>query len=184
MNTPAPPARRCSRPRAISIAVMTLASVSATLIATASGSAATGGTASTPRCATSQLVVWLDTQGIGAAGSITYHVEFTNLSGHRCTLFGYPGVSAVNLTGRQLGSPGSRDRAQAAHTVTLRDGGTATALVRIVDAGNFPSSSCVPVTAAGLRIFPPNQAAAKVIPFPFGACSRSGPTYLFMRAVR
>jgi Domain of unknown function (DUF4232) len=183
MHTP-PPSGRRSRRLAISTAAIALASISATLIATASGSAATGTTASTPRCATSQLVVWLDTQGNGAAGSITYDVEFTNLSGHRCTLFGYPGVSAVNLAGSQLGSAASRDRARAARRVTLRNGGTATALVRIVDAGNFPSSSCRPVTAAGLRIFPPNQTAAKVIPFPFGACSRSGPTYLFVRVVR
>src|SRR5205085_12607374 len=99
----------------------------------------------------------LDTQGNGAAGSITYDIELTNLSGHRCTLFGYPGVSAVSLAGRQLGSAASRDSARAPRTVTQRSGGTTSAALRIVDAGNFPASSCHPTTAAGLRVFPPNQ---------------------------
>ena len=58
--------------------------------------------ASTPRCATSGLVIWLDTQGSGAAGSTYYRIELTNLSGHTCTLVGYPRVAAVNLGGHQL----------------------------------------------------------------------------------
>ncbi|MDQ6778933.1 MAG: DUF4232 domain-containing protein, partial [Actinomycetota bacterium] len=55
--------------------------------------------ASTPKCATSGLVVWLNTQGNGAAGSIFYALELTNLSGQTCTLNGYAGVSAVDLAG-------------------------------------------------------------------------------------
>jgi hypothetical protein len=45
-----------------------------------------------------------------------YYLEFTNLSGHACTLAGYPGVSAVGLSGGQLGSPagwGDLDHGQA-----------------------------------------------------------------------
>jgi len=78
-----------------------MAAVAATASpATRAGAAAA---ASTPRCATSGLVIWLDTQGSGAAGSIYYRVELTNLSGHTCTLVGYPRVAAVNLGGHQLG---------------------------------------------------------------------------------
>jgi hypothetical protein len=135
-------------------------------------------------CRTSGLVVWLDTQGNGTAGTVFYTLHFTNLSGRACTLRGYPGVSAVNLTGRQLGRPASRDNSSRVRTITIRNGRTASATVGIVDAGNFPRSSCGPVSAAGLKIFPPNQTAAKTIPFPFSACSRSGPTYLRVRAVR
>jgi len=47
----------------------------------------------------------MDTQGDGAAGSVYYTLQFTNLSGHACTLRGYPGVSAVSLSGHQLGAP-------------------------------------------------------------------------------
>jgi hypothetical protein len=45
-----------------------------------------------------------------AAGSIYYHLEFTNLSGRACTLVGYPGVSAINLSGHQLGSAADSGR--------------------------------------------------------------------------
>ena len=140
--------------------------------------------AAPPRCATSGLVVWLDTQGNGAAGSVYYELMLTNLSGHACTLAGYPGVSAVDLTGRRLGSPASRNAAHTSRTVTLANGASAKAVLRIVDVANYPASRCRPVTAAGLRVYPPNQAAAKVVPFPFRACSRSGPVYLTVEAVQ
>jgi hypothetical protein len=154
------------------------------LTAAAAAEARTARTASAPRCTTSGLVVWLDTQANGAAGSVIYKLKFTNLSGHTCALFGYPGVSAVDLAGNQLGSSATRDHARRARLVTLRGGRTATALLRIVDAGNFPASTCRPVTAAGLRVFPPNSPTSKLIPFPFRACSGTAPTYLFIRAVQ
>lgn len=146
--------------------------------------------ASTPACATSGLVVWLDTMGNGAAGTTYYNLEFTNLSGHACKLVGYPGVSGIGLSGRQLGSAASRDGAHAPATVTLASGTTvnmvgttATVILAITDVANFPAASCHPVTAAGLRVFPPNQRASKLIPFPFRACS-SGPSYLHVEAVQ
>src|SRR5437762_720024 len=71
------------------------------------------------RCTTGRLVVWMDTEGNGAAGSVFYKLQFTNLSSHRCTLFGYPGVSAVDLHGHRLGSPAARLNAHPRH-VTLR----------------------------------------------------------------
>lgn len=144
-------------------------------------------TATVPACTTSGLVIWINTTGNGTAGSIYYTLEFTNLSGHTCTLSGYPGVSAVNLAGHQLGSPGGRDTFSPAHTVTLAASGahqTATATLRIVEAGNFPSSACGMTTAAGIRVYPPNQTASKVVPFPFSACSHTGPAILQVRVVR
>jgi Protein of unknown function (DUF4232) len=136
-----------------------------------------GARVATPACATSGLDVWLDTQGSGAAGTIYYNLEFTNLSGSTCTLFGYPGVSGTDLTGNQLGSPAARVGATPS-TVTLANGATATAIVGIVQPGILPPSQCGPVTAAGLRVYPPGQAQARRVPFPFGACSKSGPLYL------
>jgi hypothetical protein len=141
-------------------------------------------TASAAACTTPGLVVWLDTQGNGTAGSIYYTLEFTNLSARTCTLKGYPGVSAVNLRGRGLGSAASRDHATTPHLITLAPGATATAVLRIVEAGNFPTATCHPVTAAGLRVYPPNMTTSKVVPFPFSACSSAGPAYLTVRAVR
>src|SRR5689334_3664199 len=89
-------------------------------------------------CATSSLVVWLDGGGDATAGSTFYRLGMTNLSGRRCTLTGYPGVSAVDLAGRRLGSPAARDPHTAVRTVTLTPRQTVTAVVQIADAGVFP----------------------------------------------
>src|SRR3954454_11839247 len=140
---------------------------------------------STPRCATSGLVIWLDTRSGGAAaGSVYYALELTNLSGHACMLRGYPGVSAVDLGGHQLGSASSRDPAQAPRLVRLARGATAVATLRIADALNYPAQRCRRQTAAGLRVYPPGQTASRVVPFPFLACSRAGPRFLSVRVVR
>jgi hypothetical protein len=119
----------------------------------------------------------MDTQGNGYAGGVGYTLKFTNLSGHACTLHGFPGVSAVSLTGGQLGKPAGWSGTPA--TVTLASGVTASATLLITNVGNYPPSQCHPVTAAGLRVYPPGQTASRQIPFPFGACSDgAGPVYL------
>jgi hypothetical protein len=152
-----------------------------TFHAAAKGSAAAS---RTPKCPTSGLVVWLDTRGNGTAGSIYYKLKFTNLTSHACHLLGYPGVSAVDLGGHRLGSAASRNHSHTPTVVTLARGATAAAVLQIIEAGNFSSTSCHQVLAAGLRVFPPNQTASKVVPFPFRACSRTGPVYLSVQAVR
>ncbi len=134
-------------------------------------------------CTTGGLVEWMDTDGNGAAGTIFYTLEFTNLSGHTCTLRGYPGVSGITLSGAQIGSAADRDGTSPVRTVTLREGKTATALLGIVDTGDFSRSACRPTTAAGLRIYAPNQTVPKSIPFPFSACARSATHYLKIEAI-
>ena len=131
----------------------------------------------TPPCATSGLDVWLNTQGSGASGKTFYFLEFTNLSGRSCHLFGYPGVSGVTLSGTQIGRPAAR-YSNNPHTVTLANGATTHALVGVVNAGVIPPAQCHPVTASGLRVYPPNQTQSRVVPYPFPACSTSGPIYL------
>jgi hypothetical protein len=175
------PRRRMIAAAAIACAAA-LAPVAA--FAATAAPAAPAVTASTPGCATSGLVVWLNTNGNGYAGGAFYTLNFTNLSGRACTLLGYPGVSAVSLGGQQLGSAAARS-GPGGRLVRLGRGATATVQLQIVDAYNFgnPQQPCDPVTAAGLRIYPPNQFASKVIPFPFTACSRTGPVYLFTREV-
>jgi len=144
--------------------------------------AALAAPAAAPQCPTSGLVVWLNTQGNAAAGSSYYTLEFTNLSGHSCTLKGYPGVSALGLNGAALGSAASREPSSSA-VVTLANGSAATAVLRIVVAQNYPVSKCHAVTAAALRVYPPGQTVAKVVPFPFSACSKAGPQFLTVKAV-
>jgi len=161
--------------------------VFAALSACAIGSAGARGTApsATARCAAPRLVVWVAAnRGGGAAGSVFYSLNFTNLSGHTCTLAGYPGVSAVDLRGRRLGSAAGRNPQQPFRTVTLRAGDTASAVLQISQAANFPAGACHRVDAAGLRVFPPGAFTSKIAPLPFAACARRGPVYLHVERVR
>jgi hypothetical protein len=116
--------------------------------------------------------------GNGYAGGAYYDLEFTNLSGHACTLHGYPGVPAVSVTGRQLGSPAGWGRPTTT-TVTLSNGATATAKLDIADTGTYtqcfqrlpqgPGRPGILPTAAGLRVYPPNQTVATFVPYPLQA---------------
>jgi len=90
----------------------------------------------------------------------------------------------VNLAGHQLGRAASRNPGRPPARVRLARGATAGAVLRIVDAGNFPAGICHPSTAAGLRVYPPGRAAPRIVPFPFPACSGPGPDYLSVEAVR
>ncbi len=159
------------------------AAVVLALVSPGPAAASSAHTGATPSCTTHGLVIWLNTQGSGAAGSIFYRVELTNLSGHACTISGYPRAAAVSLSGRQLGK-GSGRFVSKKPLVTLANRATASFALQIVNVGNFSASACRPVTAAGLRIFPPHQTASKVVPFPFRACTRSRPEYLWAQAVQ
>jgi Domain of unknown function (DUF4232) len=149
--------------------------------ALAAQASSAGARAAVPACETPGLVMWLNTTANGAAGSISYQMHFTNLSGHRCTLNGFPFVLGIGLAGHQIGRRASFDRSHPPLTVTLRAGKTATAVLKIEEVGDFSPSACSPRTAAGFRVFPPNQTRSKTIPFPFAACSTRGlkaPVYM------
>jgi hypothetical protein len=127
--------------------------------------------------------MWLNAEGSGTAGSFYYKLEFVNLSRRTCTLAGYPGVSAVNLGGRQIGASAKREVTQRPRTVTLAPGGEATAIVRVVDVGALPSS-CRPATAAGFRVYPPGETASKLVPYPFHTCSNVRQNAISVRALK
>jgi len=129
-----------------------------------------------PACQSSGIDGWLDTSGGAAAGTIFYHLEFTNLSGHACTLQGFPFVFAVNLSGHQIGNDAVFNHAFPANSVTVGNGKTIHALLGIVESGNFRASACKPVTAAGLEVFAPTgiNEVGRTVPFPFSACSTRG----------
>lgn len=176
----------------------------ASLVPVGVATAAPSGTSAGPRstadpvpgpCAHGQLAVWIDTHGNGALGHIYYDVHFSNISTRACTLRGYPGVSAVNAAGRQLGQPASRSTLHAANRVVLSGvpvvrggptgvGGTATAILRVDNADNFPAARCGRATSVGLRVYPPNQKRARFVGLPFVACAHAGVRYLTVEAVR
>ncbi len=128
-------------------------------------------------CATSALKVAVDTaKSNGAAGSIYYPLDFTNISGSPCTLFGYPGVSFVTgPSGTLLGRAATRNSVVPAATVTLAPGAVAHATLQVAEAGNYDPAQCHPVTAHWLRVYPPDQAAALYAHFTTQACSARPP---------
>lgn len=142
-------------------------------------------TLSASPCKTSGIDIWFEPEiGGGTAGSIFYRFQLTNLSGHRCTLKGYPKVFAANLAGQRFGSAAANEATGAPHTVSLAAGESASALVRVVEAGNFSPSDCNPRMAAGFRVSPPGQTASRFVPFPFEACAKPGHSNLLIRAVK
>jgi hypothetical protein len=123
----------------------------------------------TSACATSALKVSLG-QANGAAGTVFYPLNFANTSKVACTLRGYPGVSAVTSSGKQIGSRASQI-SSSYKTVTLQPGKTQSAVIGIVETGNFDPSQCAPVTAAGLKVSPPGQSKTVTIKKSFSTCS-------------
>jgi hypothetical protein len=171
-------ARRAARALAL------LASIAALAALGASSALAAGARAGTlPRCATAGLVIWLNPEDSGALGSFYFKLEFTNLSGHTCTLAGYPGVSAVNLRGRQVGSPAGREVTGPPGVVTLAPEAQVAGLLHVVDVAVLPAS-CRQTTAAGLRVYPPGERASKIVPFPFRTCAKLGDSPMSVRSVK
>lgn len=109
----------------------------------------------------------------GAAGSVYQVLDFTNISNVPCTLYGYPGVSlAGGHPVTQVGLAASRDPATPRKLVTLAPGQVANALLRIVDALNFPASRCGPVKTQWIQVYPPNQTTPIFLGYKTTACSK------------
>jgi len=174
MNLTSRAARRAAVVAAAACAVLAVpAAIALAAPSSAARSAVAAARPATPMCQTPGLVEWINTNGNGYAGGVVYTLNFTNLSGHTCILNGIPFLYAVNLGGSQVGNRARQDGSNTPN-VTIKNGGTASSQLTVVDVFNFPKSRCHPVTAAGFKVFPPNQQTAKIIPFPFSACSARG----------
>ncbi len=167
-TSPAPASATTAAPAAPSSSAAATPAPSSSASATSPAGAAGSGA---PACATDILSV---TPGLaeGAAGSAYQVIVFTNLSGEPCTLFGYPGVAlAGGVPVTQIGAAASRSTATAATLVTLAAGGSANALLRITEAGNYPASQCDPVASTYLQIYPPNQTTPVYVAYKSTGCS-------------
>jgi len=173
-----PPAQALRR------AALTLALTGAAALSVTAASAATGSPAAprpaTPACHTSQLRVWIGLPGDGAAGSVFYELQLSNVSSATCSLFGFPGVSAINVHGTQLGKAAGRDHSFPATTQVLAPGVTAHAVLRITNPGVI---GCPHATAVLLKVFPPNTTSAALVPFRFSTCTGANRN-LTIRVVR
>ena len=145
--------------------------------ATPAASATTPAAPSGPSpCPTTSLRVKLGVSQ-GTAGSVYTTIVFTNTSNATCTLYGYPGVSlTTGRSGTQIGKAAKENPATPRQLVTLHPQESANALLRIVDAGNYPASTCGPKNSAYLQVYPPNQTAPVRIKHTTMACA--GPVSL------
>ena len=178
-------------------AVIAAASVAGLIATTAAFAASSSGavlTADASRaapaavraCTASDLGAWVAvTQVNGTAGSSYWPLQFTNLSRHACAMRGFPGVSAVDRSGHQLGSPAGRDHVIPSRTVVLAPGATAHTLLRYADVAVATEPGCHPTFSTfELRIYPPGQYRATYAAFDLEACSHAGPVYLDVEPVR
>jgi hypothetical protein len=154
--------------------------VTTAAFATTSSVGARTSAASAPACTAFGLGVWVAVgQGNGAAGTIYYPLEFTNLTGHTCSLFGYPGVSAVNINGKQLGSSANWEGTASPHTVILAPGATAHTMLAYHDVAVTSEAGCDPVNSAVLlKVYPPGQHSWTYAEYDLQSCSRPGVRYL------
>jgi Protein of unknown function (DUF4232) len=134
----------------------------------------------TAACATANLKATVDTAAGGAAAGSTYYpVNLTDTGSSSCSLFGYPGVSWVTgPSGSQIGRPATRNPAVTPAAVVLAPGQTAHVTLQVVDALNYDKSTCQPVTAHWLKIFPPGQFTALYVKFSALTCSAKLPSKL------
>jgi hypothetical protein len=181
MNLPARTARR-----AVAATAVIAAAILIPTAALGASSQAAAPAAAPPKCATTALTAWMAAESDGYAGGAVYELEISNTSARACTLYGFPGVSALGANGRQLGSPANWDHTHPTHLVTLDRGATAHAVLRIVDVSLFgnPNQPCDPANAVALRIIPPNERTSIRIPFSFRACSKAGPIYMYVRTTQ
>jgi hypothetical protein len=133
-----------------------------------------------PRCTPGDLAVWVNANSAdGAAGTIYYHLDYTNISRHMCHLYSWPGVSAVNAAGKELGAAAVRAGSAPAVYVNIPAGGTAHSIFGYVDVQ--VSKACKPAMATHLRVYPPNDSAARDAFFAASVCTNKAKDLLVWR---
>jgi Domain of unknown function (DUF4232) len=112
-------------------------------------------------CHTANLTVTLGPPG-GAAGSVGYQISFRNDGATPCTLTGFPGVSFVDASGRQIGVPASRNKVPYA-TVNVAPGAMATALLVVGNPDMVTNPACAVTVPNQIRVYPPNETASVLL---------------------
>ena len=152
-------------------------------LATGAPPFATPNTAMTPNaappaaCSGDDLTVTLGPQ-YGAMGHLIQRIDFTNHGTGACTIAGYPGVAlgggtppmpiglSASRTQRDpsTGSPDPRAVQLAPHTA-------AHAIVQVTRAENIDPTTCDPIEATLLIVYPPGGSTAAQLPFHAVACA-------------
>ncbi|MFI0900680.1 DUF4232 domain-containing protein [Streptomyces sp. NPDC020983] len=153
--------------RSTSLAAGTAAVLAVAVAGTvpAVASAPVGRAPGTPMCATSQLTASLG-GGDAGAGHVYRYLVLTNHSATACHLTGYPGVSVLDASGKQIGAPADRQPSRYS-PVVLKPGGSASDTIHTIN----HMGTCLP-TSAKVRIYPPGNTASLVIPGQLTICDK------------
>jgi hypothetical protein len=169
------------RRTAIAAAAVLTLGIGAAVWATSSASAAP---AATPACVSTNLAVWVNAATPnGAAGTIYYALELTNIGSKACTLDGYPGVAAIGANNKQLGDDAKANPLFKAKTVTLAPGATAHSDMGWSD-GEVYTSGCKPATASYIKVVAPKQKGSSTGFFDLLGCTLKNHPYLFVTVIR
>lgn len=124
-------------------------------------------------CKAATLAASTDSTGGGAAGSVYMKLILTNTGTEPCLLKGFAGVSlAADANGEPIGAAATRDESTPVADVLLAPGLAGSAVLRYTQARNYPD--CTVVSAAGYRIYPPEDTASLFLAQPTDACSNAG----------
>ena len=158
-----------NRPGRRTLAVVAAALACSAAVALPAVAQASQASQKVPRCRAANTYVWVALAPSGAAGTIYYPIEFTNLGSRACWLYGIPSVRGTTSSGTAFGPRAGR-LTISARPILLRSGHTAHALLGIVEPGII--AGCHAVAGAGLLVRPPGQRHEQVIGgFYFSGCS-------------
>lgn len=148
-------------------------------------SSASGAPAAVRECTSANLVVWVSPDlASGASGTIYNALDFTNIGNQTCFLVGWPGVSAQNIDGNQLGSAAVRIAYPPRKFVNVPPGGTANATLRYLSHAVDSSKACGETRATYLSVYPPDQRRARRAYFDEPVCTVKGRTYLEIERIQ
>jgi hypothetical protein len=147
------------------------------------GSVRTAPASSGGRCTASDLRLSL-ADGDDGEGMWQQGVVFTNVSGHSCTIQGFPGVSYVTGDdGAQVGAPAAR-KGSGGETIRLANGQTALSWVGFVNVGNYDPAECRPADTRGLRVYPPGETRSTFVALQRTGCGNDKVEQLFVKALQ
>jgi hypothetical protein len=113
-------------------------------------------TSGTPMCAASQLTGALGGSDAGA-GNLYRFLVLTNSGSTTCHLTGYPGVSMLDTSGKQIGQPATRQSMTYA-AIVLRPGASASDTIHTIN----HQGTCLPASSK-LKVYPPGNTASLVV---------------------
>ncbi|QFU85420.1 DUF4232 domain-containing protein [Amycolatopsis sp. YIM 10] len=109
--------------------------------------------------------------GEGAAGTVYRQLEFINSGKRTCTIQGFPGVSyAAGGDEHQVGPAAFREGSKG-EPIELAPGQKASADVGFVQVGNYDPDTCKPTPVSGIKVYPPQETAYKIVPYEGTGCA-------------